>query len=259
MGLGDELMAAGEARRRAAGTARRFRMIHKNGQPKWHHLWEGHPNIARPGEPFDEDLPAYIDRLRPYLQATTPNRFVFREYAPAPSPAIRLDPRSRALASHTTGAIVFHAGIKDRASPNKQWPAASWKALLGLGVGLRWVQIGEPGSQQRLHGAEVLVTNSFVEACGAISGARAVVTHEGGLHHAAAAMGVPAVVIRGGFISPRVTGYAGQKDLYVESEAWPLGCGMRVRCRHCDQAMTSISPPAVLAALNELLAEPRAA
>jgi ADP-heptose:LPS heptosyltransferase len=82
-----------------------------------------------------------------------------------------------------------------------------------------------------------------------------VISAEGGLHHCAAALGVPAVVIRGGFIGPRVTGYAGQVDLFVESAEWPLGCGVRSGCPHCAAAMESINRTMVAAALRKLLEE----
>jgi hypothetical protein len=36
---------------------------------------------------------------------------------------------------------------------------------------------------------------------------------EGGMHHAAAAVGVPAVVLFGGFIPPEIMGYKGQISL----------------------------------------------
>lgn len=256
MGIGDELMMAGEAKRRAAGSTKRFLMLDKRGEPKWHFSWEGNQHVARPGEHHDGTI-GYTEGRRPYLIDGTRDRYVFREYRPEPA-EIRLSPRSQKLAEHAAGAIVFNPAVKYRASPNKDWGFSNWKVLVARGIGYRWLQISD-GAGQRLHGAEQLATPSFDEACGLISGARAVVVHEGALHHAAAAFGTPAVVIRGGFISPRVTGYAGQKDLYVEDETWPLGCGLRVECHHCRRAMASITPEAVLAALGELLARRKAA
>lgn len=243
-------MMAGEARRQAAGSAKRYQVLDKHGLPKWHAIWQGHPNIATPGEPYHERLSGYFNRLRPYLESTTPQRYLFRPYEPAPAP-LYLDERARSLAARARGAIVFNPTIKMRASPNKAWGLGRWKALIARGIGLKWIQVGEVNVE--LRGAEYVPTPTFLEACGVLSGARAAVLHEGALHHAAAALGVPAVVIRGGFISPRVTGYAGQKDLYVEDARWPLGCGHREACKHCAAAMESITPEAVLGALHELL------
>lgn len=257
MGIGDELMIAGEARRRAAGRERKYLILDKHGAPKWHWVWAGNPHVARPGEPHDEVLPGYVDRRRPYLAGADSMRYTFREYRPAPA-QIALDLHGRTLASHAAGAVVFNPSVKRGASPNKDWGLENWKALVARGVGLRWLQLWEPGTP-RVKGAEAIETATPLEAFAVLSGARAAVVHEGALHHAAAAFGVPAVVVRGGFISPRVTGYAGQVDLYEDSNAWPLGCGKRIPCSHCHAAMKAITPERVLAALRTLLEEKRAA
>lgn len=256
MGIGDELMMAGEARRRAAGTARRFLMLDKDGEERWHFIWEGNPHVARPGEPHDGTI-GYVNRRRCYVADETREKRTFLEYRPAPA-ELRIPPHLKRLAELAAGAVVFNPAVKHRASPNKDWGINRWRALLEQSTGVRWIQLGEPGVR-RLYGCEYVPTAGFWEACAVLSGARAAVVHEGALHHAAAALGVPAVVIYGGYISPRVTGYAGQKALYVEDEKHPLGCGMRVPCAHCAAAMEQITPQRVLAALGDLLAERKAA
>lgn len=253
MGIGDELMMAGEARRRAAsGEGKRFLMLDKRGDPKWHFVWEGNPHIARPGDPYDGVI-GYRNGKRPYIESITPTQYTFRRFDPLPAD-IEITVGSKALAPLAAGAIVFNPTVKQRAPVNKDWGLARWKALLARGVGYRWLQIGEPGVPV-LRGAEYIATRHFWDACGVMQGARAVICHEGALHHAAAALGVPTIVIRGGFISPKVTGYAGQVDLYVENERHPLGCGMRTPCGHCADAMAAITPERVLRELKVLLGE----
>lgn len=251
MGIGDELMMAGEARKRAAGSRQKFLMHDKRGQPKWHPVWEGNPNIARQGEPFDGVI-GFTNGLRPYIVETTPDRFTFRAYTPAPA-YLPLTSRALELKRAAEGAVIFNPTIKPRASPNKQWGLWRWQRLVTLTRDLRWLCIGEPAGMPRIQDAKFMPTMSFMDACGYLAGARAAVLHEGGLHHAAAALGVPAIVIHGGFISPRVTGYAGQVAMYEEDERWPYGCGQRVKCEHCAEAMNRITPELVAAALRELL------
>jgi hypothetical protein len=263
MGIGDELMMAGEARRRAeaAGKPVKFGMLDKRGEPKWHFVWEGLPYIARPGEPNDGVI-GYVNGRRPYIADESRERRAFRAYQPIPADIV-LNARAQQLAEFCKGAIVINPTIKSSAPANKDWGLDRWKALTLRYPNYRWVQIGDPSGFPRIRGIERIVTLNFFEAAGAIAGARAAVVHEGALHHAAAALGTPAVVIRGGYISPRVTGYAGQADLYVEMEEWPdfaeLGCGMRVPCRHCAQALASITPADVEASLRKVLQERRAA
>lgn len=250
MGIGDEIMMGGEARRRAAGTARRYRMLDKRGQPRWHFVWEGNPHVARPGQPFDGEI-GYVDGRRPYLAEVRPDRYRFREYQPAPG-ILDLSGRDPAASALAEGAVVFNPCIKPRAPVNKAWPRAAWEALVAARPGIRWVQLCQPGDAV-IAGAVALETPHFLDAALAIRRAACLICHEGALHHAAAAVGTPAIVIRGGFISPRVTGYDGQVDFYVEHREHPLGCGWRVPCRHCRDAMASITPDNVGHALMETL------
>lgn len=253
-GIGDEILAAGEAARASARTPGKYQIIHRNGQPKWHWIWEGNPHVARPGEDHVGVVHGYVNGLRPYCAELTKERYTFREYVPHPA-HIELPTSARKIARRAEGAVVFNPTVKDRAPPNKQWHG--WRALVAESRDVYWIQVGEIGPT--IQGAERIETMNLWDALGLLSGALAAVTHEGALHHAAAALGVPAVVVRGGFISPRVTGYDGQADLFEHDERYPLGCGMRVPCEHCGAAMASITPAKVLAALKPLLQETVAA
>ena len=188
-----------------------------------------------------------------YIVDETKERRTFREYKPHPAP-LRLTPAALDMAKRAKGAVVFNPSIKQRASPNKQWPWESWQRLVEkTSSSVRWIQMVEPGVR-RMRFAEPIETPSFQCAVGLVAGARAAVLHEGALHHAAAALGVPAVVIFGSYISPRVTGYDGQIALFEDSPEWPLGCGARIPCEHCKAAMAAITPERVAEALQGVLA-----
>jgi ADP-heptose:LPS heptosyltransferase len=90
-----------------------------------------------------------------------------------------------------------------------------------------------------------VVTHSFRDALGVLSLARLYIGPEGGLHHAAAALGIPAVVIFGGFNSPKSTGYPWQSNI-TGSSGEP--CGSVAACWHCRDAMASITVERVLEA-----------
>lgn len=253
MGIGDELMVAGEARRRAScSPSRKFLALDKRGAPKWNDLWNYTSHMARPGEPHEGTIP-YVNGRRAYIVDETSERRTFREYHPYPAQLL-LDETSKRLAVHGRNAVVFNPTIKDRAPVNKQWPLARWEALIYLVNEVEWVQVGAVGAgNPRIRGARLVECSRFTHACGILSGARAAVLHEGALHHAAAALSTPSVVIRGGYISPKVTGYEGQVDLYVEDERYPYGCGMRVPCKHCEESMSAITVEVVAEALRNLL------
>lgn len=242
-------MAAGEARRLAAGTARKYRILDKRNNPYWHAVFEGNPNVARPHEKGDGAV-GFVNGHRAYIADETKQQRTFREYRP--TPAFLAVPRNvQHLANLSRGAVVFHPGIKANASPNKDWGWGNWEELVEVASDVRWVQLGEPGVP-RIPKAEYVPTSQFWEAIAVLSGAMAAVVHEGALHHASAALGVRAVVLYGGYIGPRVTGYDGQVALFHETEEYPLGCGMRVPCEHCKEAMASITPAMVLEALRGL-------
>lgn len=253
MGIGDELMAAGEAAKRAAGDrAKRYGMLDRYGRPKAHFIWDNCDFVARAGAPNDGDV-GYVNGMRPYIAGKEHNRWVWREYEPYPA-ALRIPEHLKHLRAHSEGKIVFHPGIKPKASPNKQWGMARWRSLISRSEKRGWLQLCEPGVE-KVSGAEHYPCGSFYDAVALLSGAKAAVLHEGALHHAAASLGVPAVVLFGGYISPRVTGYDGQKSLFLHTEQHPLGCGWRVPCEHCAHAMATFTPDAVLAALDEVILE----
>lgn len=254
MGIGDEIMVTGEVKRRAAGTVRRFAIRDprpNRGLPhRWEDVWAGNPLIARPGETFDEWLDIYPGN-RPYIAAKQSTKWTWREYGPEPG-ELYLTDRDLALKGFAQGRVVVQPAIKARASPNKHWGWHRWQQLVDNDRSVRWLQMGE-GHEQRLRGVPFIKTVSFREACGVLTAARAIVVQEGALHHAAAALGTPAVVLFGGFISPRVTGYAAQRSLFVEDAEHPLGCGARMVCPHCRNAMAQIKPSLVMRELEALL------
>jgi ADP-heptose:LPS heptosyltransferase len=91
------------------------------------------------------------------------------------------------------------------------------------------------------------------QASAVLAGAALLISPEGGLHHAAAALGLRAVVIFGGFISPATTGYDLHRNFFTGGQA----CGMRLACAHCAEAMARITPEEVAAAAREQLEDAR--
>ncbi len=73
-------------------------------------------------------------------------------------------------------------------------------------------------------------TPTFRNALAILSKAKLFVGTDGGLHHAAAALGIPSVVIWTGFSSPRHLGYDTHRNIHDGSE--PCGTFNSV-CKHC--------------------------
>lgn len=237
-------MAAGEARRIHAETGKPVCIVDRFGRPIRQEVWKGTPYIA--------DYPgngAYklknCGGHRPYIKGKTERQWFWNEYKPIPA-RLFLTTEERQWERQGTGKVILGPSIKRGASPNKAWPHERW---IGLAERLRHLDLGQFPGDFLIPGVPVIQTPSIRCAGAVLRGARAAVVHEGGLHHMAAAMSRPAVVIYGGFISPAQTGYDMHANLFTGGEP----CGMRVPCDHCRQAMDAITIDMVAEALAKIL------
>lgn len=253
MGWGDDIMATGMAREAQKTDRRRVRLMLEKGE-RWSDAYYNNPRLAQPGEQGDfQTVMARENHLRAYTVSKGGDRWTWRAYTP-PVGEIYFSDHEAAFGKQHAGRVILEPHIKPNASPNKQWGWVNWNKLAWLlrQRGITVTQLG-PNNTPVLEGAEFIVTRNIRHAAAVMANARAAVLPEGGLHHTAAVFGIPAVVIYGGYISPAVTGYAGQVSLFADDEAHPLGCGMRVACEHCKAAMAAIKPEAVALALGDLI------
>lgn len=217
------------------------------GKRLWNEVFDHNPRIARLDE--EGDFQVYHPRphgLRPYCKAKSDQRWTWQRYKP-PAGELYFDRHEIGFSSQYRPTIVIEPNIKSRASPNKLWPIEYWQKLVILlnGAGLRVFQLG-PQRTPIVTGARFIATDTFRQAAAVLQNARAAVLTEGGMAHAAAVVGVRAVVIMGGYIGPDVIGYEQNANLFVHDDRHPLGCGMRVPCKHCEDAMRSITPERVM-------------
>jgi hypothetical protein len=241
MGWGDEIMAAAQARLLYESNPQPVAILDKFGKPRSHKLWQGLDYIAQPGQPIRQSI-VNGSSCRPYIDynRTTKKRWFYTNWRASVGEIVCYRAPKRDY-------VVIEPAIKRNASPNKQWDG--WQALVHARPAVDWVQLGPVGTRP-LVGARHIVTNDFTAACAALSGARAAILPEGGLHHAAAALGVPAVVIFGSMVSPMNTGYDCQRNIYRPHDSGP--CGWRIPCLHCQNVMEGISPYEVLREFDQL-------
>jgi len=254
MGLGDELMASGEARIVNERTGLRVQIIDRHGRARMHPLWRHNPRIAQPGESGEFARIVNGPGARPYLVAISPERFEYRlDYRPVPG-ELYFDDAERSFGARHRAEIIVGPDLKPGASPNKDWGRARWQAFVTLARarGFALTQLCERYSRPLEGTIKVRATGDFRRACAVLANARAYVGHEGGLHHAAAALGIPGVVIFGGYVPVEVTGYALHRNLGVSGAA---ACGRREPCAHCAAEMARIAPEQVLDALEAALTE----
>ena len=234
-------MATWLVRERRKHDPRKVCIISKKGRPRWHPLWSGNPGIARhiDGAQILFEGPG----SRHYIAGKTDERWTWFPHPDRQPGEVFLPPGPRPFA-HSYVYVEPH--IKVRASPNKDWGGRRYQAVVSALQAYQWVQCGQG---PWLAGVTPVPTPDFRAALEVLRHAVLYVGPEGGMHHAAAALGVPAIVIFGGFISPDVTGYRQHTNFHGGGEP----CGMRIPCSHCRDAMNAITVEVVVGAITTQL------
>lgn len=242
-------MATGLAR---GAAARGKRIAFGDGRriirgPWCEEAFRHNPNIAREVGPEVEWIPWYKGN-RGYNRPGD-GRWIWNfTFAPTPGEFF-FDEAERAFAVERAGVLIepnvpWHKSV----AFNKDWGIRRYQALAdrlrAAGVPVFQFSYGK----LRLAGVELVEVASFRQAAAALSGFELAIVPEGGLHHAAAAVGTPAVVIFGGFIPPSVTGY----PFHVNLTGGARACGSWRACQHCREALDTITVEQVYGRAVEL-------
>lgn len=257
MGLGDQLIATGLAK--GAWSKRGVRVAFGEGQRIiWDKnselIFRNNPNIASPGNekrgkiewiPYYKGNRGYNKQGEGYWIWNMDWRCIPGEIYFMPGEENIVTRKSR------KGCVLMEPNGEERKSvaPNKRWEFNRYQQVADqlLSDGYNVVQL-KYGSL-KLANVEHLSVSTFRQAAVALKNSALYIGPEGGLHHAAAAVGVRAVVIFGGFIPPSVTGYDSHANI-VGSDRF---CGSFNRCQHCIDAMDVISVEQVYNAAKEQL------
>jgi ADP-heptose:LPS heptosyltransferase len=252
VGLGDQLIASGLAKGAAArgkiiafGDGRRI--LWDANSPT---IFKGNPNIAPPkGTSLNASLDLewiHFYKGNRLYNRHTPGRWEWNYDFRCKPGEIYLTKQEKQFAKLVgdTPLVIIEPNPSPK-SPvsNKQWPLSRYeevaKALRNEGFDV--VQLHYRGGKL-LRNARSFPSPSFRNAMAVLARAKLYIGGEGGMHHAAAAVGVEGVVIFGGFIPPQVTGYALHTNLTGGAEA----CGSLQPCEHCAAAMQAIGVDEVL-------------
>lgn len=259
MGHGDEIMATGFAK---GARARGKRVAFGDGEKiRWHphavEIFRGNPNVAPPGSEHDYDLEwiAHYAGKRVYNHHFG-DRWLWKTgFNNKPGEIFFTDEERQWAAKQGSDFILIEPNVPTfkAVAFNKQWPKDRYedvaKSLISAGWDVAQFVAEHPyGPGHQITGTRKIKSPTFRHALAALARAKLYVGPEGGLHHGAAAVGIDAVVIFGGFIPPSATGYASHANIAV-GEA----CGMIAPCTHCKEAMDSIKVNRVLDAAFEKL------
>jgi hypothetical protein len=248
MGIGDDIIATGFAR---GARARGKRIAFGDGRriiwgPHSSTIFRGNPNIALIGTERASDVEwvPYYKGHRIYNRQAGDRWMWNYEFKVSPGEIFFGDDEVKH--EDDDSLILVEPNVPNKAcGPNKQWPVERFQQvsdeLTSAGFTVRQFEYGRPNRV-----AIGVRTPTFREAASLLKSARMAILAEGGLHHAAAAVGTPAVVLFGGFVPPEVLGY----DTHVNLTGGVTACGSYKRCQHCVDAMTSITVEEVLDAVS---------
>ena len=279
MGMGDEILVTGEARalqerwlaeHAPNKIAPLVQVVDVHGRPRFHDLWKGNPRIAQPGQvyPVFDHRPLKLKnaaRCRPYVDyermrsdfaAAFPGDPYEVKYRHKKTPWRFTDHRVKKGELHIRRQakrpiVIIEPHCKPNQIHQRDWGWDNYQKVVKA-IDVDWVQINVTGAPL-LDDVRHLPSGTPRAACEALSGAWAYFGPEGGLYHAAAALGIPAVAIFGGFVSPATQGYDEPQyvNIYYDEDGSP--CGQRVRCEHCVRAMRAIIPEMVIPKVEWIL------
>ena len=242
MGLGDWLMASGDAKEANERTGKKVKL--GNGVTMFldSQVFANNPRMASNSDTDVVWVKNYQGH-RPYLKGTKDGRLLFNDdYKPRVGEIYFNQLEQKSIKKIDKDYIVVEPNVKRvyAHTVNKAWH--DWDELLKHD--LPWLQLGDVTVERYTKWKE---TNTFREALQVLSKAKLFVGTDGGLHHAAAALGIPSVVIWTGFTSPRHLGYDTHRNIHDGSE--PCGTYDSV-CQHCLLKSKAITVEQVLDAVN---------
>lgn len=230
MGYGDEIIVTSIAKRANTLTGKPV-MVGDGTRIIWSEVFRNNPRITDKIGP-DAVWVKNVSGNRPYIDYPNSNdkRFVWKKYKVEPG-EIYFSPDE--LRWQQSGFVYIEPNVKGSFGGNKDWGFEKWQKVVDNLPGIWFVQ----GKGKKLSGVEQLETRSFRDACALLSKAALFVGTDGGMHHAAAALGKPAVVVWGGLIGPDTLGY----DFHTNLCRATKFCGSQATCPHCRQALDAIT------------------
>lgn len=238
MGWGDDLITTAIVKKAKAKSDKDI-CVGDGREIFWSEIFENNPKISKKITKNCVWVNSYKGR-RPYIKDCLPDKVVWNE-------DFRVSPgeiffRPEELRWKEKDFIYIEPNVKAGWCKNKDWGFDKWKQVVRALPNLRFIQ----GQGERL--VEQKDTQTFRDACALLAKASLFVGTDGGLHHAAAALGIPAVVVWGGFISPKILGY----DTHINLHTGTHSCGIRKDCKHCSDALNKITVEMVINAIHSI-------
>ncbi len=253
MGYGDEIMALGRAEIVYKVLGSPVAIYGVSGRPRHDDLWIGNPAVDKNSEIKILDGPS----ARPYILRWVRDgglRIIYNLKYRAHAGHIFLSDEEKEKAADLTPQEPFgliEPYVRKGSSVNKAYGFDRWaKAIKDLPIQL--YQFTFTGENTRLlPGVKPISAPDIRISVGIATSARIILCSDTSLNHIAASVGVPAVVIFGGYSDPLITGYKSNINFYISGGESPCGCYSP--CDHCKRAMAMIKPEDVREAALKII------
>ena len=273
MGYGDEIMTTGFVKlaKQKYPEAQIIIGDKKSGYVYDHLIFNNNPKITKSNF-IDPEQQIWLESFpgkRPYIKSYDSKKIIWNDKFRAIKGEIYFDNNELSFAKNellkirnkSSKKIIFiepspkkNTDFKKQSDNNigkinKRWDKNKWQELI-YELKNKFVFIQNFHEQSiKYHNCNPL-KSSFREACSVLNLCDGFVGWEGGLSHAAAALNKKAVVLFGGFISPKLTGYELHENIYVDIKGSP--CGKRDYCNHCEKCRNIITVEEVKKRLNKI-------
>lgn len=243
MGYGDDIMASGMVRSiRSRGKRAAFGDGKRVIWGPWsEEVFRHNPYVAKPGEEGAKDI-EWVDYYKGHRNYNSYdgklNRWIWNyKFRPERGELFFDHDENKFSDGIGKDFILIEPNVPwlKPVAVNKDWGRWRYQAVADHFRGFDVVQFSH--GRDRLKGVRMIHTPTFRHALAAMRRAKVAVLPEGGLHHGAAAVGLPAVVLFGGFIPPQVTGYSDHVNLTGGAD---VACGSWTKCNHCRAALDNI-------------------
>lgn len=252
MGLGDEIMATGIAKvlnelsGKKVAFGKNNRLIFNDTNTI---VFKNNPRIVQPGEEATDVVWSdFVTGNRSYIKNTSNGKMIWDECFRADRGEFYFDNEDKVEIPVESFIVVEPHTKQTVSADNKQWPVNKMQLVVNELISDYNVIQFDYG-KHILNGVIPLKTKNIRQSAYVLSKAQGLITLEGGLHHAAAAVACPAVVIFSGYISPETTGYALHRNIFKADSV----CGNLHSCKHCKEILNSISVEEVLENVRSML------